>query len=162
MALEITDSSILSFVAVVVLLLIYAVLDLRARHISNRILIVGGVMSLFIIILTGHLFEHTLLHLTASIFMAVVAYVLFRVGAFGGADVKAVVTITIMSPGVEFGTWAEPALEGIIASGLLLMIILLIAYIYSQYQQKRGVTNLTPLLPIMLVAYLSLQLLAFV
>jgi Flp pilus assembly protein protease CpaA len=162
MALEITISSDLSFVAMVALLLIYTMLDLRTRRIPNRVMIIGGVMSFATIILTGHLFEHALLHLSASVFMVIVAYMLFRVSAFGGADVKAVVTIAIMSPGIEFSRWAEPILEGIVASGILLVIILLLAYIYSQYNQKRGGTNVTPLLPIILAAYLILQLLAFV
>jgi Flp pilus assembly protein protease CpaA len=162
MILEITISSILSFAAITLLLLVYSVFDLRTRHVPNRIMIIGGVASFGIIILTGHLIEHPLLHLTASVFMITVAYMLFRVGAFGGADVKTVITIAILSPGVEFGDWYEPILEGIVASGLLLAMVLLVAYIFSQYIQKREGNNVTPLLPIILVAYLILQLLALV
>jgi len=119
-------------------------------------------VGLGIVILTGHLVEHALLHLTAGIFMAAVAYMLFRVGAFGGADVKAVVTIAILSPGIEFGDWSQPILEGIIASGLLLMAVLLVAFAFSTYIQRQENPSVTPLLPIILVAYLALQLLALV
>jgi len=94
--------------------------------------------------------------------MVVVAYMLFRVGAFGGADVKTVVTIAILSPGVEFGDWSQPILEGIIASGLLLVAVLLVASVFSQYRRKQEKTSVTPLLPIMIGAYLAIQLLALV
>ena len=87
---------------------------------------------------------------------------LFRVGAFGGADVKAVVTIAILSPGVEFGDWFQPILEGIIASGLLLLGVLLVASAFSLYRQQQEKTSVTPLLPIMLAVYLATQLLALI
>ncbi|MDH4215076.1 MAG: prepilin peptidase [Candidatus Thorarchaeota archaeon] len=162
MALEITISSILSFIAITLLLLIYTGFDLRTRHVPNRIMIIGGSVGMAIVILTGHLFEHVLLHVSSGIFMIIVAYMLFRVGAFGGADVKAVTTIAILSPGIEFGGWSDPILEGIVASGLLLAIVLVCAYIYSKYKRKRLGVDVIPLLPIMLVAYLVLQLLALV
>jgi Flp pilus assembly protein protease CpaA len=158
MALEITIASILSFVAMTVLLLVYSLFDLRTRQVPNRIMIIGGMVGFIIVIFTGHLFEQALLHLSASVFMIVVSFLLFRVGAFGGADAKAVVTIAILSPGVEFGNWSEPILEGIISSGLLLVMVLFVAYVFSQYKQKRARINVTPLLPIILVAYLILQL----
>jgi Flp pilus assembly protein protease CpaA len=162
MALEITIASILSFIAMTLLLLIYAVLDVHTHHVPNRIMIIGGMVSLVIVIITGHLFEHALLHLSAGAFMIVVAYTLFKTGAFGGADVKATITVTILSPGFEFGHWSDPILEGIVSSGLLLVIVLFVAYIVSQYRQKSERTTFTPLIPLMLVSYLALQLLALV
>jgi Flp pilus assembly protein protease CpaA len=158
MALEITTASILSFVAITVLLLVYSLFDIRTRQVPNRIMIIGGIVGFIIVIFTGHLFEHALLHLSAIVFMIFVAFLLFRVGAFGGADAKAVVTIAILSPGVEFGGWSEPILEGIISSGLLLVTVLFVAYVFSQYRQKRERIDVIPLLPIVLVAYLFLQL----
>ena len=162
MALEITISSILSFLVTTVLLLIYTILDLHSRRVPNRVMMIGGVAGFIIVVFTGHLTDHVLLHLTAGIFMSVVAYMLFRVGAFGGADVKAVVTIAILSPGVEFGDWFQPILEGIIASGLLLLGVLLVASAFSLYRQQQEKTSVTPLLPIMLAVYLATQLLALI
>jgi len=123
-------------------------------------MITGGLVGLIIVVFTGHLIDHALLHLTAGIFLTAVAYMLFRVGAFGGADVKTVVTIAILSPGVEFGDWSQPILEGIIASGLLLLAVLLVASAFSLYRQQQEKTSVTPLLPIMLGAYLAIQILA--
>lgn len=160
MVLEITVPSILSLAATTALLLIYAVLDLRTRIVPNRIMVAGGLTGLVIVILTGHLVDQALLHLSASVFMVLVAYLLFRAGAFGGADVKAVVTVAILSPGIEFGSWSDPVLEGILGSGLLLVTILLGAYLFSRYRPKKEVTRVTPLLPMVLAAYLLLQLLA--
>jgi Flp pilus assembly protein protease CpaA len=53
MALEITIASILSFIAMTLLLLIYAVLDVHTHHVPNRIMIIGGMVSLVIVIITG-------------------------------------------------------------------------------------------------------------
>ena len=160
MVLEITIPSILSFATTATLLLTYAVLDLRTRIVPNQIMIAGGFTGLVIIILTGHLIDQALLHLSASVFMVLVAYLLFRTGAFGGADVKAVVTVTILSPGIEFASWSDPILEGVLGSGLLLVAVLLGAYLFSRYRPKEEGLSATPLLPIVLAAYLLLQLLA--
>jgi Flp pilus assembly protein protease CpaA len=162
MVLELTIFSILSFTATTLLLLVYTVLDLRTRRVPNRLMIIGAVAGLVIVILTGHLAENAILHLSAGIFTTIVAYILFRVGAFGGADTKAVVTIAILSPGIEFSVWSEPVLEAIVASGTILVFVLLGAYIYSLYKKRQGTSSITPILPIMLVAYLMMQLLAMV
>lgn len=162
MVLEITIPSIVSFIATIILLLIYAAFDLRTRLVPNRIMVAGGVIGAVIVILTGHLINQALLHLSAGAFTLFLSYLLFRIGALGGADVKAVVTIAIVSPGIEFASWSDSVVEGIVGSGLLLIIILLGAYIFSRYRTKEEEERVTPLLPIILATYLLLQLLALV
>ena len=162
MVLEITIASILSFTATATLLLIYAVLDLRTRLVPNRVMIVGGLTGLVIVILTGHLIDQALLHLSAGVFMVLMAYLLFRTGAFGGADVKAVVTVAILSPGIEFAGWSDAILEGVLGSGLLLVAVLVGAYLFTRHGPKEEGQRGTPLLPIVFAAYLLLQLLAVV
>jgi Flp pilus assembly protein protease CpaA len=144
-----------------VLLLIYSLFDLHQRHVPNPVVIAGGALGTVIVILTGHLSSEVLLHLSAIAFMLSVGYILFRVGAFGGADVKAAVSIAILSPGIEFSYWSDPVFEGILASGLLLGIVLLGAYLFDK-SGRRGNSKIIPLLPIMLIAYVGLQVIALI
>ena len=71
---------------------------------------------------------------------------------------KALFTIGIISPGVEFGSWGNPVLEGILIVGLLLGITLISGYLISQRKTDRN--DVIPLIPILFGAYLVLQLLA--
>jgi Flp pilus assembly protein protease CpaA len=160
MVLEITIPSILSFAVTATLLLIYAVLDLRTRLVPNQVMIAGGLTGFVIVVLTGHLIDQAVLHLSAGVFMVLVAYSLFRTGAFGGADMKAVVTVAMLSPGIEFASWSDPILEGVLGSGLLLVAVLLGAYLFSRYRPREEGARITPLLPVVLAAYILLQLLA--
>jgi Flp pilus assembly protein protease CpaA len=162
LALEVTVASIVSFTGTTVLLLIYSLFDLRKRCVPNPVVIAGGAIGIAIVTLTGHLSSQVLLHLSAITFMLSVGYILFRVGALGGADVKAAVSIAILSPGIEFGHWSNPIFEGIMASGLLLGIVLLCAYLFAKSGKRREDSRTIPLLPIMLVAYLGLQVLALI
>jgi preflagellin peptidase FlaK len=162
LVLEITVPSIVSFVSTITLLLIYSLLDLHERRVPNRVMIAGGTIGVGIVTLTGHLFNQMLLHLSAIVFMLCVGYLLFRLRVFGGADVKTVVSIAILSPGIEFSNWSDPILEGAVASGLLLGIVLLSAYLFSKSERRSEELRMIPLLPIVLVAYLGMQLLALV
>lgn len=162
MVLEITVSSIVSFASSIVLLSIYSFLDLRDRSISNRIMFVGGIICISIVTMTGHLFTRAVLHVSAIVSMLTLGYLLFRLGSFGGADVKTTATVAILSPGIEFIYWSDPILEGIVASGLLLGIVLLIAYLLTKSRKSMENRQIIPLIPILLVAYLGLQLLALV
>lgn len=162
MALEVTAASIVSFTGTTVLLLIYSLFDLRRRHVPNQVVIVGGAIGIAIVTLTGHLSSKVLLHSSAIAFMLSIGYILFRVGALGGADVKAAVSIAILSPGIEFGYWFNPIFEGVVASGLLLGIALLCAYLFAKSKKRREDSRIIPLLPMMLAAYLGLQVLALI
>jgi Flp pilus assembly protein protease CpaA len=100
MVLVITVSTISSFIFAVSLLIIYSYLDIKTREIPNRLMFIGGILSLGVILQSDHLIENASLHLTAVLFTLVLGYILFRIGALGGADVKTLITIAIISPGV--------------------------------------------------------------
>ena len=102
--------------------------------------------------------DYALLHLTAVLVALILGYFLFRIGAFGGADAKVLLTIAIISPGIEFASWGNPVLEGILAVGIQLVITLAIGYLISQ--RKTNDSEVIPLIPILFGAYLALQLLA--
>lgn len=158
MVLIITMSTIASFVITTALLIMYSVLDLRTRKVQNQVFLIGGITGFAIILRFGHIVDYALLHLTSVIVALILGYVLFRIGAFGGADVKTLITIAIISPGIEFASWENPILEATIAVGLQLMFTLLFGYLISQ--RKTDETEVIPLIPILLGAYLVIQLLA--
>jgi len=158
MVLIITVSEISSFVFTVILLFIYAIFDIRTRKVPNQAMLIGGIMGLAIVLGLGHITEHALLHLTAVFTVLILGYALFRIGSFGGADVKAIFTIAIISPGIEFASWGDPILEGIVAVGLQVMITLVVGYLISQ--RKTDANIAIPLIPILFGAYLVLQLLS--
>ena len=117
-------------------------------------------MGFAIVLQFGHIVDYALLHLTAVLVALILGYTLFRIGALGGADVKVLFSIAIISPGIEFASWGNPILEGIVAVGLQLMIILVIGYLIAQ--RKTDETEVIPLIPILFGAYLVLQLLALI
>ncbi|TFH09657.1 MAG: hypothetical protein E4H14_04015 [Candidatus Thorarchaeota archaeon] len=158
MVLLITDSTIASFVFTTILLFMYAVLDIRTRKVTNQVLLIGGIMGVAVVLRFGHVVNYALLHLTAILFALILGYILFRLGSLGGADVKVIFTIAIISPGIEFASWENPVLEGIVAIGLQLMITLVVGYLISQ--RKADGTEVIPLIPVLFGAYLVLQFLA--
>ena len=158
MVLVITGSTIASFVFTAALLFMYAVLDFRTRKVPNQVMLIGGILGLGVILLFGHIVDYAILHLTAVLVALILGYTLFRIGSLGGADVKTILTIAIISPGIEFTTWENPVLEGIVAVGFQLMITLLCGYLISQ--RKTEETEIIPLIPILYGAYLVLQLMA--
>lgn len=143
------------------LLSIYSTLDLQKRTVQNRILLAGIIIGLVVVIVTGHIQQHLVLHLTSIVFMSVFGYLLFRLGAFGGADVKTACTIAVVSPGIEFTSWNDPILEAIIISGLQLIIMLIGGYLISKTRNNDEATRVIPLIPFLWGAYLVLQILAF-
>jgi len=158
MELVITLSTISSFIFMVSLFIIYSVLDMRYREVPNRVILVGGILGLGVILLSGHLIELAILHMTAVILTLILGYVLYRIGSLGGADVKTLLTIAIVSPGVEFANWNNPVLEGILVVGMLLIITLMVGYLISR--RKTDGSAMIPLIPVLFSAYLVLQLLA--
>jgi len=158
MELVITLSTISSFIFMVSLFIIYSVLDMRYREVPNRVILVGGILGLGVILLSGHLIELAILHMTAVILTLILGYVLYRIGSLGGADVKTLLTIAIVSPGVEFANWNNPVLEGILVVGMLLIITLMVGYLISR--RKTDGSAVIPLIPVLFGAYLILQLLA--
>ncbi len=122
-------------------------------------MLAGGVIGLAIVILTGHLIQNPLLHLTAPLFVIVLSYVLFRIGTIGGADLKALFILSIISPGIELALWIDPVLEAVVGGGLEMLIMLILGYAYSSWSRKdkdRG----TPLIPFLSIAFVIIQILA--
>jgi len=158
MVLILTMSTFASFVFTTALLLMYAVLDIRTREVPNRVLLIGGITGLAVVIRFSHIVDYALLHLTAALVALILGYALFRIGAVGGADVKTLFSIAIISPGIEFASWGNPIVEGILVVGLQLMITLFIGYLITQ--RKAEESEIVPLIPILFGAYLVLQLLA--
>ncbi len=159
--LEITSSAIVVFTYTLMILVCYTILDIRDQRIPNHYIIAGGGVGFVVVILSGHLLEYSLLHITAFLFMMVVGYALFHIGSFGGADVKIVLILSLMSPGLEFTSWENPVFEAILIAGLQLVIMLGGAFVYSKIRSQRERTTPIPLIPLLLVGYLLLQLLAF-
>ncbi len=158
MVLVITASAIFSFTLATILLFIYSVYDLRTRKVPNQVMLVGAIVGLVIVTLSGHIVEQAMLHLTALFVTLILGYILFRIGSFGGADMKTLFTIAIISPGIEFGSWGNPILESILVVGLQLVIVLVSGYLIAQ--RKTVGNEVVPLIPIIFTAYLVLQVLA--
>jgi Flp pilus assembly protein protease CpaA len=136
----------------------YAVLDFRTRKVPNQAMLIGGIVGLGVVLQFGHIVEYAVLHLTAVLIVLILGCILFRIGALGGADVKTLFTIAIISPGIEFASWGTPILEGILVVWLQLVIVLVVGYLISL--RKKEETEIIPLIPILFGAYLVLQLLA--
>ncbi|MHA2351947.1 MAG: prepilin peptidase [Candidatus Thorarchaeota archaeon] len=159
MVLDLTIGSIMSFVTVISLLVIYSILDMRERRVKNELVLAGGVVGCIIMILTGHFVTSMVLHATALLIVIPLAYILFRIGSIGGADAKVLFVVAFISPGIELGIWTQPILEAIIGLGGELIVMLLGGYLYWRF--RRNYENATPpLLPFLLVGYLAIQVMA--
>ena len=159
MTLDLSLTSLVAFGTTLTILIFFAILDTRDRRIANHFVLIGGAGALVITILTGHLGQNPILHLTAFLFVSVLSYTLFQVGAIGGADLKTLVILSISSPGIELALWVDPVLEAIIGGGLAMFIMLFAGYVYSNWSMgasERG----TPLIPFLGAAYVLIQLLA--
>jgi Flp pilus assembly protein protease CpaA len=159
MVLDLSFASIMSFVTILSLLLIYSFLDIRDRRVTNELVIVGGTVGFIVLILTNHLSSHASLHVIALLLIIPLSYILFRVGSIGGADAKVLFVVALISPGIELGIWSQSILEAIIGLGGELIVMLLGGYLY--WRVKRNSENVTPpLLPFLLVGFLAIQVLA--
>jgi Flp pilus assembly protein protease CpaA len=159
MTLDLSLTSLVAFGIALTILIFFSILDIRGRRIANHIVLSGGVIGLAITILTGHLGQNPILHLAALLFVIVISSVLFRIGAIGGADLKILIILSITSPGIELALWVDPVLEAIIGGGLMMLIMLILGYVYSNWSvgtSERG----TPLIPFLSAAYVLIQLLA--
>jgi len=157
---EFTIPAILSFMAMSSMLVIYGTRDIHSQIIPNRMILVGGTIGTLLVIFSGHFMQHILLHLISVIFVLFLGYALFQIGAFGGADVKVVMIVAIVSPGLEFATWDNPLIEGVVVAGVQLLVMLVGGHVYSRVRKTMKEGNSIPLIPFLLGAYLSLQLLA--
>lgn len=157
MVLELTVMSIASFLTIVTLLAIYSILDIRDRRVRNEIVLAGSIVGCMILLLTEHVVQNSVLHLTGLILVIPISYILFRIGSIGGADVKVLFTIALLSPGIELAVSNQPVLEAIVGLGGELIVMILGGYLYWKYKSRESTP---PLIPILFMGYLIVQLFA--
>ena len=159
MVLDLSVASILSFCTIIILLVIYSFLDVRERRVKNEFILVGGIVGCIALLLTSHFVSNIILHMTALVMVAPLAYTLFRMRSIGGADVKSLFLVALISPGIELRVLHIPVLEAVIGVGGELMVMLLGGYLY--WRLKINDENATPpLIPFLLLGYLAIQLIA--
>ncbi|MFX0045149.1 MAG: prepilin peptidase [Candidatus Hermodarchaeota archaeon] len=166
MTLNLSVTSLLVFGVTLALLIVYSAMDLRSRLVRNEHLAVGGVLGFSLVVLSGHLTASSMLHLTAVIFVASVSYLLFRIGAIGGADAKTLLIVAILSPGIELAVWDSPILEALIGGGLELFIMLLLGFAYTKRSSSLKSNHdaeyrTVPLIPFLLLSYILIQIISF-
>ena len=147
-------ASLLAFTVTFVFLIIYSIFDIRERKVPNHIMLLGNVIGLIVNTFSGHFYENMLLHIFALSFTILISYILFRLGAFGGADAKALISVALVSPGFEFAFWSDPLTEAIIATGIEMMFMLSIGYLWWYHTKKHNEDALQPpLIPLLLIGY---------
>ena len=159
------EASMVSFVTMTMLLTIFSIMDIRYRRVRNRDMLIGGSLGAIICIISGHMLSNSFLHMSACFFVLPISYILFRTGSIGGADAKVLWITSIISPGIEFVSWENPVLEGIVISGIEIVFMLLLGFIYWKISvQKTSPEDkrTPPLIPFLFVAYLLIQCLAFI
>ena len=159
MVLDLSLASIVHFIMIISLLVVYSILDLRYRRVKNELVVSGVVVGFIISIFTGHFVASIVLHTTALLLTIPLAYILFRLGSIGGADVKILFIVSLFSPGLELGDWNQPVLEAILGLGGELLVMLLGGYLYWRIKGANK-ENVPPLLPFLLLGYLVVQLFA--
>ena len=157
MGFDLTVMSIISFIVTSSLLVVYSIMDIRNRKVRNEFVILGTSIGCVALILTEHFVYNTILHLTALLMILPISYLLFRIGSIGGGDVKILITVALLSPGIELGTWNQPIFEAIIGLGGELVVMLLGGYLYWRVKNKE---KTPPLIPILLIGYFIVQLFA--
>ncbi|MGY5874549.1 MAG: prepilin peptidase [Candidatus Thorarchaeota archaeon] len=159
MAFYLDSISALAFIMTLCMLLLMSIEDLRKRSISNELMLVFGIGGVFLGLWTGHIQSEPILHLTAVVFVLGFSYLLFRLKAVGGADVKTLLNVAIISPGIEFTNWYNPVFESVIASLGQILLMLCLGYIWWR-KVRETETRPPALIPLLLVGYLIVQLLA--
>lgn len=159
MVLDLSLVSIVNFITIISLLVVYSILDLRYKSVKNELVLVGFIIGGTISVFTGHFVTSVVLHATALLLTIPLVYILFRLGSIGGADAKVLFIVSLFSPGIELGNWNQPVLEAILGLGGELLIMLLGGYLY--WRVKRNEEESTPpLLLFLLVGYLAIQIFA--
>ena len=98
--LDLSIASIVSFGIVVSLLVIYSIIDIRERRVPNEYIVAGGIVGCIALLLTSHFLSNLILHLTALLVVFLMGYALFRMHSIGGADVKSLLLVALISPGI--------------------------------------------------------------
>ena len=156
----------ISFATVVILLLMFSLLDIRERKVSNGLLAAGGLVGCVVSILTGQLFSIPFLYLSALSFVLALSYVLFRLGALGGADVKALIVVALTSPGVIYAHWENQIYEGVIIGAIEILVVVFLGHLYWQIHRRSDIASseerTVPLIPLLLVGYIIVQMMPFI
>ncbi len=154
--------SIVSLLGAVVFFSVNSFFDLGTRLVPNKLILGEIFISLFVIIISGRLFSQMLLHIFSLMIALVLGYLLFKIGSLGGGDVKTLVVISLISPGIEPNTVVTYLLEAILGFGVPLFIALLVGELYVRYYRdtSENEPELQPaLIPYLFGGYLLLQLL---
>jgi len=157
MAVEITIQGIMAFGLSVSLLTLFSLMDLKTRKVSNELMTISLALGVLMSIVTGHLLDQLYLHLVGIFLAMVFAAPLFYMNAFGGADVKTVILLQFISPGLELGTFAEFVTEGMMGVFIPLLFMLVLGLLYSRSRGKIA-SDTTPLIPFLFLGYLLMQL----
>lgn len=165
MVLDLSIGSLVVFLTMMLLLVFCSIMDIRSRRVTNRIVAMCYITGLAVALVAGRLLIEPVLHLSSILFVASLSYVLFRLGALGGADVKILCAVALISPGAELSVVGSPLYEAVLSAGLQMTVMLLGGYLYSQHsknQERNGEAagSRPPLIPLLLVGYLAAQLLA--
>ncbi len=156
----------ISFTTAVILLLVFSFLDVRERKVSNGILFAGGLAGCVVSILTGQLSSRPFLYLSTLSFVLALSYVLFRLDALGGADVKALLVVALTSPGVGYAHWENQIYEGVMIGAIEILMMVFLGYLYWQIRRRSGKNiseeRVVPLIPLLLVGYVVVQMMPFI
>lgn len=159
MVLDLSIAAISSFFTITSLLVVYSILDIRERRVPNEYIVVGGVVGCIVILLTGHFVSNIVLHVVALVIVFAMGYTLFRMRSIGGADVKSLLLVALISPGIELRVLNIPVLEAVAGMGGVFMVMLLGGYLYWRLEINDENTT-PPLIPFLLLGYLAIQILA--
>lgn len=159
--LTIEVSSMITFLAAVMLFAVNSSCDLKTRKIPNRLILAEGVISLVIVFWSGKILSQPILHLLSMFIALTLGYVLFRTGSLGGGDVKTLLVISLISPGLAFNTTLPITIEAHLGVDIPLIVALLLGHLYIRYYTKRveEKTKLPPpLVPYLFGGYILVQL----
>jgi len=167
MVLALSVMSVTSFIVTTALLTLYSVFDIRDRRVKNEIILGGLIVGCIVLLLTSHFVQQFWLHLLAIIYVVPLSMILYKGGSIGGADLKVMFTVALLSPGIELGEWMVTSnlfvssylLEVALGFGGQLIVMLLGGYLYWRYSKKEGTP---PLIPFLFLGYFIIQLLALV
>lgn len=156
MTVDQSISGIVIVLYVILLLLVLSVADIRSRTAPNSYLVGGGGIGILIEIAMG-VEPEIILRVISLAFTMALALSLYRIGAVGGGDVKTLIVVALLSPGLPTTTCDE-VLEAVLAGGIELFVMLLLGTIHSRFRSDGGRTSeITPLIPYLLVGYLVVQ-----
>ncbi len=159
---SLTMSSVLSVLTALSLLSFYSYLDIRHRQVSNTAVLLGGALAFVVVVLSGHLQARLPLHLSAVIFVPLLSYSLFRIGALGGADVKILLITAIVSPGFELMEMTNALFESVLSASIQMFLMLLGGYLYTRTSGHKNHAISPPLIPFLFLGYFVIQLMALV